>query len=296
MKKNNLIQTIGNTPLIQLEKILKNKNVSLFAKLEGQNPGGSIKDRVALYMIKQAEKRKELNKNKIILEATSGNMGISLAMIGAQKNYQVEIVMSEGVSEERKIMLRALGAKLHLTQKELGTHGAIQKAQKMKKQFSKKYWFVDQFNNPDNPKAHYFGIAPELFKETNTIDYLILGVGTSGTAMGVATYFKKHSPKTQIIEVSPTSGYQIQGLQNQEKDFSGLIYKKDMIVEKTIVDPQDAYHMSRNVAKSEGLFVGMSAGASLYVAQKISRHLKKGTIVILVPDRGEKYLSTSLFT
>lgn len=296
MKKNNLTQTIGNTPLIQLEKILKNKNVSLFAKLEGQNPGGSIKDRVALYMIKQAEKRKELNKNKIILEATSGNMGISLAMIGAQKNYQVEIIMSEGVSEERKIMLRALGAKLHLTPKELGTHGAIQKAQEMKKQFPKKYWFVDQFNNPDNPKAHYFGIAPELFKETNTIDYLILGVGTSGTAMGVATYFKKHSPKTHIIEVSPAPGYQIQGLQNQEKDFGGLIYKKDMIIEKTIVDPQDAYQMSRNVAKNEGLFVGMSTGASLYVAQKISRHLKKGTIVILVPDRGEKYLSTSLFT
>jgi cysteine synthase B len=295
MKNTHLLQIIGNTPLIKLEKILQNENVNLFAKLEGQNPSGSIKDRVALYMILQAEKRKELKKNQTILEATSGNMGISLAMIGAQKGYQVEIVMSEGMSEERKVMLRAFGAKLHLTPKELGTHGAIQKAQELKKQNPQKYWFANQFNNPDNPKAHYFGIAPELHRQIKKIDYLILGVGTSGTAMGIAKFFKKYSPKTKILEVSPTSGYEIQGLQNQEKDFSGLIYKNDAIIEKNIVNPQDAYQMSRDVSKKEGLFVGMSTGANLYVAQKISKKIKRGTIVLLVPDRGEKYLSTSLF-
>lgn len=295
MQNQNLIQTIGNTPLIKLENFLKNKNVSLFAKLEGQNPGGSIKDRVALYMIREAEKRGTLKKGQTILEATSGNMGISLAMIGAQKNYLVEIVMSEGMSEERKVMLRALGAKLILTPKELGTGGAIKKAQELKNKFPQKYWFADQFNNPDNPKAHYHGIAPELLKQIKKIDYLILGVGTSGTAMGIARYFKKHSPQTKIIEISPAPGYQIQGLQNQAQDFGGLIYDKELISEKFIVNPEDAYRMSRDISKKEGLFVGMSTGANLYIVQKISRKIKKGNIVILVPDRGEKYLSTPLF-
>jgi len=291
----NLLKTIGNTPLVKLDKIIKNPQIKLYAKLEGQNPGGSIKDRVALYMITQAEKKGELKRGQTILEATSGNMGISLAMLGAQKNYKVEIVMSEGMSEERKIMLRALGAKLILTPKELGTGGAIEKAQELKNKFPQKYWFANQFNNPDNPKAHYHGIAPELLRQIKKIDYLILGVGTSGTAMGIAKRFQKDSPHTKIIEVSPTSGYQIQGLQNQIDDFGGLIYNKDLITEKIIVAPENAYEMARQVSQKEGLFVGMSAGANLFVAKKISRKIKKGTIVIIVPDRGEKYLSTSLF-
>jgi cysteine synthase len=295
MTTTNLIKTIGNTPLVKLDKILTNKKIKLFTKLEGQNPGGSIKDRVALYMIREAEKRKELNNKKIILEATSGNMGIALAMVGAQKNYKVTIVMSEGMSAERKIMLRALGAKLILTPKELGTAGAIQKAQKLKNKFPHKYWFANQFNNPTNPKAHYYGIAPELFKQIKKIDYLILAIGTSGTAMGIAQYFKKNSPHTEIIEVSPTAGYQIQGLQNQEKDFGGMIYDKKLITKKFIVKPKDAYQMSRKVAQQEGLFVGMSSGASLFVAKEISQKIKSGNIVVIIPDRGEKYLSTPLF-
>jgi len=291
----NLLKTIGNTPLVKLDKIIKNPQIKLYAKLEGQNPGGSIKDRVALYMIREAEKRGELKRGQTILEATSGNMGISLAMIGAQKNYKVKIVMSEGMSEERKIMLRALGAKLILTPKELGTGGAIEKAQELKNKFPQKYWFANQFNNQDNPKAHYHGIAPELLRQIKKIDYLILGVGTSGTAMGIAKRFQKDSPQTKIIEVSPTSGYQIQGLQNQIDDFSGAIYDENLIAKKIIVAPEDAYEMARQVSQKEGLFVGMSTGANLYVAKKISRKIKKGTIVIIVPDRGEKYLSTTLF-
>jgi len=219
----NLLQTIGNTPLIKLDKILSNKNVNLFAKLEGQNPGGSIKDRAALYMIEQAEKRGELKPGKIILEATSGNMGIALTMIGAQKGYEVHILMSEGMSEERKIMLRALGAKLILTDKTLGTEGAIAKAKELVKKSPFLYWFSNQFNNQDNVQAHYHGTASEILQEVPNIDYLIAGIGTSGTIIGIANRFKKDSPKTKIIGVLPPAGYKIQGIQNPKKDFSGDI-------------------------------------------------------------------------
>jgi len=194
MKYSTLIKTIGNTPMIKLNNFFKKKNINLFAKLEGENPGGSIKDRAALYMIEKAEKRGELKPGKIILEATSGNMGISLAMIGAQKNYKVHIVMSKGMSEERKTILRALGAKLILTPKALGTEGAIKKAKELLKRFPNSYWFSNQFNNPDNVQAHSRGIAREILNEIPHIDYLIAGVGTSGTLMGIADRFQKESP------------------------------------------------------------------------------------------------------
>ncbi len=291
----NLLQTIGNTPMIKLGKILNNKDVNLFAKLEGQNPGGSIKDRAALYMIEQAEKRGELKQGKIILEATSGNMGIALAMIGAHKGYTVQIVMSEGMSEERKIMLRALGVNLILTGKKLGTEGAIAKAKELVKSSPLLYWFSNQFNNRDNVLAHYHGIAPEILHEVPNIDYLIAGVGTSGTIIGIANRFKKDSPQTKIIGLFPPAGYKIQGLQNPQKDFSGDIYKSDLIDEHFHVSKEDAFEMTRKVAKEEGLFVGMSSGAALFAASQTGGSLKKGNIVVIIPDRGEKYLSTELF-
>ncbi len=291
----NLLQTIGNTPLIKLDKILSNKNVNLFAKLEGQNPGGSIKDRAALYMIEQAEKRGELKPGKIILEATSGNMGIALTMIGAQKGYEVHILMSEGMSEERKIMLRALGAKLILTDKTLGTEGAIAKAKELVKKSPFLYWFSNQFNNQDNVQAHYHGTASEILQEVPNIDYLIAGIGTSGTIIGIANRFKKDSPKTKIIGVLPPAGYKIQGIQNPKKDFSGDIYKNNLIDEYRQVSKEDAFTMARKVATQEGLFVGMSSGAALIAASQTSQSLKAGNMVVIIPDRGEKYLSTELF-
>ena len=291
----NLLQTIGNTPLIKLDKILSNKNVNLFAKLEGQNPGGSIKDRAALYMIEQAEKRGELKPGKIILEPTSGNMGIALTMIGAQKGYEVHILMSEGMSEERKIMLRALGAKLILTDKTLGTEGAIAKAKELVKKSPFLYWFSNQFNNQDNVQAHYHGTASEILQEVPNIDYLIAGIGTSGTIIGIANRFKKDSPKTKIIGVLPPAGYKIQGIQNPKKDFSGDINKNNLIDEYRQVSKEDAFTMARKVATQEGLFVGMSSGAALIAASQTSQSLKAGNMVVIIPDRGEKYLSTELF-
>ncbi len=218
--------------MIKLDKILNNKNVNLYAKLEGQNPGGSIKDRAALYMVEQAEKRDELKPGKIIIEATSGNMGIALAMIGAQKDYEVHIVMSEGMSAERQTMLKALGAKLILTDKKLGTKGAINKAKELVKGSPLAYWFADQFNNQDNARAHYHKTAAEILNEIPRLDYLIAGIGTSGTIIGIAKRFKKDSPQTKIIGVFPPAGYKIQGLQNPQGDFSGDIYDDDLIDER----------------------------------------------------------------
>ncbi len=295
MKTKNLLQTIGNTPMIKLERLLQNKKVNLFAKLEGQNPGGSIKDRAALYMVEQAEKRGELKKGKIILEATSGNMGIALAMIGAYKGYKVYIVMSEGMSEERKNMLRALGAKLILTEKKFGTKGAIAKAKELVQKSPSLYWFSNQFNNQDNVLSHYYGIASEILREVPQTDYLIAGTGTSGTVIGMANKFKKKSPQTRIIGVIPPAGYKIQGLQNPQKDFIGSIFNKDIINKKFYVSRRNAFKMARNVAKKEGLFVGMSSGAILFAANQISKTLRRGNIVVIIPDRGEKYLSTGLF-
>lgn len=291
----NLLQTIGHTPLIKLEKTLDNKNVSLFAKLEGQNPGGSIKDRAAQYMVEQAEKRGELKKGKIILEATSGNMGIALAMIGAQKGYKVRIVMSEGMSQERQAMLRALGAKLILTEKKSGTKGAITKAKELFKRSPRLYWFSDQFNNPDNVEAYSHGLAPEILSAVPDIDYLIAGVGTSGTIIGIASRFKKDSPKTKILGVFPPAGYKIQGLQNPQKDFHGNIYKENLIDQRFYVSKKEALKTARKAAAQEGLFVGLSSGAALFAASQIGKLLKTGNIVVIMPDRGEKYLSTGLF-
>ena len=250
---------------------------------------------MALYMIRKARQRRELKKGQTILEATSGNMGISLAMLGAYFGYPVEIVMSQGMSDERKKMLRALGAKLILTPAQEGTGGALKKACDLKKEFPQKYWFSDQFNNPDNSEAHYNGIAPELLDQLSPIDYLIAGTGTSGTLMGIAQRFKEESPQTKIIEVNPPGGYKIQGLQNPIEDFKGKIYTPDLIEEKIEVSTQEAYRTANQIARTEGLFVGMSSGAFLFVAQKISRQIKSGNIVIILPDRGEKYLSTALF-
>jgi len=291
---NSLLSTIGSTPLIKLSKLFNSDSFQVYAKLEGQNPGGSIKDRVALYMIAQAEKRNELTPNKTIIEATSGNMGIALAMIGAQKGYKVEIAMSEGMSTERKTMLKALGAKLTLTNKKLGTEGAIQHVLRKLKTAPKKYWFANQFNNHDNTLAHYHSTAPELLSQLPKIDYLIAGLGTSGTIMGLAKRFKKDSPSTKIIGVLPPGGYQIQGLQNPYKDFKGKIVdinKLDQIIE---ISEKEAYTTTRLAGQKEGLFIGMSSGAALAAVQK-TQPSHNSNIVIILPDRGEKYLSTKLF-
>ena len=291
-----LLDTIGKTPLIELKNLsVGNPAVRVFVKLEGQNPGGSVKDRVARYMIEQAEQRGELTPGKIILEATSGNMGIALAMVGAHKGYAVHIIMSEGMSEERKMMMRSFGAKLILTDKRLGTEGAIAKARELIAEHPDRYWFANQFNNPDNEQSHYHGIAQELLQELPQIDYLVGGMGTTGTMMGIARRFREETPHTKMIAVVPPAGYHIQGIQDQEQDFSGKLYDASLIDEFISVRKEDAFQMAKTLAEKEGLFVGMSSGVALSVALKKAREIEKGNIVAISADRGDKYLSTGLF-
>lgn len=291
----NLLDTIGNTPIIILNNIIKNKNVHLYAKLEGQNPGGSIKDRTALYMIEQAEKRGELKKGMTILEASSGNMGISLAMIGTFKGYKVTIIMSEGMSEERRIMIKALGADLILTNKEKGTEGAILKAKELINKYPEKYWFVNQFNNEDNVLSHYHGIASEILSQIPNIDYIISGIGTSGTIMGIAKKIKSASPKTKIVGVYPPSGYKIQGIQNPNEDFKGDIYNSSLVDILLNVTSEEAFQIAKLLSQTEGLFVGMSSGAVVAAALKLASLNKNGSMLVILPDRGEKYVSTNLY-
>ena len=280
MKYSNILNTIWNTPLIKLDKILDNKNINLYAKLEWQNPWWSIKDRIALYMIKKAEKNWNLKKWQTIIEATSWNMWISLSMIWAYLWYDVNIIMSEWMSQERKSMLKSLWAKLILTNKKLWTEWAIEKAKLIVKNSPKKYWFANQFNNPDNTEAHYHWIATELINEIPNIDYFVSWIWTSGTIMWVAKKFKNENKKTKIIWVIPPSWYAVQWIQNPTDDFSWDILKNELIDENYNITTEDAYKMSRKLAKQEWLFVWMSSGASLFVANQISKKII--TLVLLI--------------
>jgi len=211
-----ILQLIGNTPLVKIDSLNPNKKIKLYAKLEFLNPGGSVKDRIALSMIEEAEKRKELTKNKIVLEATSGNTGIGLALVCAVKKYKLLLTMPESASVERRKILKALGAEISLTPAKDGTDGAIEKAYKMARK-NKKYWLADQFNNPDNWKAHYYGTAEEIWRDTGgKITHFIAGMGTTGTLMGVSKKLKEYNPKIQIIGVEPFLGHKIEGLKNMK--------------------------------------------------------------------------------
>jgi len=291
----NILQLIGNTPLVKINRLNPNKKVELYAKLEFLNPGGSVKDRIALSMIEGAEKKKELTKNNIILEGTSGNTGIGLALVCAVKKYKLLLTMPESVSVERRKILKALGAEILLTPAKDGTDGAIEKAYEMARK-NKKYWLADQFNNPDNWKAHYYGTAEEIWQDTNgKITHFVGSMGTTGTLMGVSKRLKKHNPKIQIIGVEPFLGHKIQGLKNMKEAYKPGIYDKAQLDEKINVKDEDAYEMARKIAKQEGIFAGMSSGAAMFGASKIIKGFKEGLVVVLFPDGGERYLSTDLF-
>ncbi len=291
----NILQLIGNTPLVKINSLNPNKKVELYAKLESFNPGGSVKDRIALSMIEGAEKRKELNKNKIVLEATSGNTGIGLALVCAIKEYKLLLTMPESMSIERGKILKALGAKILLTPAKDGTDGAIEKAYEMAKK-NKKYWLADQFNNPDNWRAHYYGTAEEIWRDTaGKITHFVAGMGTAGTLMGVSKKLKKYNSKIQIIGIEPLLGHKIQGLKNMKEAYKPGIYDKNRLDKKINVKDEDAYEIASESAKKEGIFVGMSSGAAMFGALQIIKGLKDALVVVLFPDGGERYLSTNLF-
>ena len=292
----NILGLIGNTPLVKINRINPNPNVTIYAKLEGNNPGGSIKDRIALKMIEQAESEGALLKGKTIIEPTSGNTGISLAMLSVVKGYDLEIVMSEAVSIERRKMLKAFGAKLTLTPAELGTDGAILKARELIDRYPEKYFMPDQFSNHYNKMAHYETTAREIIEQTDgKIDYFVSAIGTSGTIMGVGKYLKECNPNIRITCAYPVKGHYIQGLKNMEEALVPSIYDPSQIDETVMVETEDAFEMTRQLATEEGIFAGMSSGAAMIAAVETAKKANSGIIVVIFPDRGDRYLSTELF-
>ncbi|MDP2854421.1 MAG: cysteine--tRNA ligase [Smithellaceae bacterium] len=291
-----IIDRIGNTPLVEITRLNPNKKVKIFAKLESANPGGSIKDRTALVMVENAEKRGDLNHNKIILEATSGNTGIGLAMIAAAKGYKLCLTMSEAASEERKKILRAMGAELHFTPAALGTDGAIEVAYRMLRENPDKYFGTDQFNNEDNIAAHYLGTAQEIWDQTaGQVTMVVTTLGTTGTAMGLSKKLKELSGRIQIIGVEPYLQHKIQGLKNMRESYRPGIFDKKRLDEKVNILDEDAFEMSRRLAREEGILAGMSSGAAMFVAAEKACKMEEGLIVVIFPDSGERYLSTELF-
>ncbi len=295
-KLGSILNQIGGTPLVPITRLNDNKNVQILAKLESFNPGGSVKDRPALYMIEAAERNGELTKEKTILEATSGNTGIGLSLVAAVKGYRVLLVMSEAVSEERKKILRAMGADMEFTPAHLGTDGAIEFVYNLIREESEKFWLADQFNNEANWRSHYNGTAMEIWTQTGgDLDMIVSAMGTSGTLMGLSRRFRELKPDVELVGVEPYLGHKIQGLKNMKESYRPGIFEKDRADRIINIEDEEAYYYSRLLAKEEGIFVGMSSGAAMAIALKLAKEMKKGRMVVIMPDGGERYLSTPLF-
>ncbi|MBN1422045.1 MAG: cysteine synthase family protein [Planctomycetes bacterium] len=292
-----VLESIGRTPLVGLGRINPNPRVRLLAKLEGANPAGSIKDRPALYMIRRAEAEGLLTPEKTILEATSGNTGIGLAMVAAAKGYGIRLVMPACVSEERRSILRAFGADLVLTQACMRTDGAILRAREIFDEDPDRYFMPDQFSNPANVEAHYETTAPEIWEQTRgEVTEFVAGMGTTGTLMGVSRGLKERNAEVRIIGVEPCPGHAIQGLKNMCESIVPRIYDPSRLDDRVTVSDEDAFRMTRRLVLEEGIFAGMSSGAAVAGAVREAERSKNGaTIVVLLPDRGDRYLSTTLY-
>jgi len=286
--------------MVRINRLTGSNDATLYAKLEWYNVGGSVKDRMALYLIEYAEAAGKLKRDKKILEATSGNTGIALAMIAAAKGYKITIIMPESVSLERRKIIKAYGAELILSPGEKGTGGAIEFKQKLLKQHPQKYIDLNQFKDPANILAHYQTTGKEILEQTKgNVNMIVVGVGTAGTGVGTSLRVKSYRPDIKVVGVMPELGVGIQGLRNPRESYPTELYRReyfDEIVELSERELPETFEVARRVAREEGLLIGMSAGAILYVAMKKAKKLgKEKTIVAVLPDSGERYLSTSLF-
>ncbi len=292
-----ILQCIGNTPIVSIDSINPNPKVKLFAKLEGNNPSGSVKDRIALYMIEAAEREGKLTRDNIILEATSGNTGIGLAMVASAKRYRVKLIMPACVSIERRRILEAFGAELILSPSDEGTDGAIRLSHSILSEEPEKYFMPNQFDNGANILAHYETTGKEIMEQTGgSITHFVAGMGTTGTIMGAGKRLKEFNKDIKIIGVEPVAGHRIQGLKNMSESITPKIFDPTKLDERQIVNDDEAFDTTRMLAVKEGIFAGMSSGAAMHIALRKSSELKEGVIVVILPDRGDRYLSTSLFT
>lgn len=292
-----ILDSIGHTPLVEIGNINPNPRVRLMAKLEGNNPAGSVKDRIAYYMVREAIENGSLVPGKTILEATSGNTGIGLAMVGTSYGYKVKLTMPGCVSIERRRILEAFGAELVLTEACRGTDGAILTAHRIQEEEPDKYYMPNQFENPANIMAHYETTGPEIIKQTEgEVTAFVCGMGTTGTLMGVSRRLREFNENIIIMGVEPKEGHKIQGLKNMTESIVPGIYNPEAAGEIFSIDDDHAFEMTRELALKEGIFAGMSSGAAVYAACQLALRLDSGCIVVLLPDRGDRYLSTSLFT
>ena len=295
-KARNILELVGHTPIVRLNRLNPNPNVEVYLKLEYFNPGGSVKDRPALAMIEAAEASGELTPDKTILEATSGNTGIGLAMVAAVKGYRLVLAMPESASLERKRILQAMGAELLLTPAHQGTDGAIEEVYRLTRENPDKYFLADQFNNPDNPAAHQ-STSREIWEQTEgKVTHVIATMGTTGTLMGIYRYLKQYNPDIQVVGVEPYLGHALQGLKNMKESYKPGIFDKTQADEIVHVEDEEGFETARRLARQEGLFLGMSSGAAVAVAIRKAREMESGLIVAIAPDNGERYLSTPLFT
>ncbi|WP_299253318.1 cysteine synthase CysM [uncultured Aquimarina sp.] len=292
---HSILDLIGNTPLVKATSIIKNPNITLYLKLEGHNPGGSVKDRAAYNMIKSALDRGDIDQTTKLIEATSGNTGIALAMIAGIFKLNIELVMPENSTKERVQTMRAYGAKVTLTSEDVGIEGARDYAEA--KVINDGYVMLNQFANDDNWKAHYKTTGPEIWKDTKgEITHFVSSMGTTGTIMGTSTYLKEQSKAVQIVGVQPTDESRIPGIRKWPKEYLPKIFNPNKVDQVIEVSQEEATEMAKRLAKEEGVFSGMSSGGSVTAALKLSETLDSGVIVAIICDRGDRYLSSDLFS
>lgn len=294
MKTQSILDIIGNTPLVKANNLVKNKGVTLLLKLEGNNPGGSVKDRAAFNMIKSALERNEINKETKLVEATSGNTGIALAMIAQLFNLEIELVMPENSTKERVQTMQAYGAKVILTNADKGIEGSRDYAENKVK--NEGFVMLNQFANDDNWKAHYKTTGPEIWKDTNKkITHFVSAMGTTGTIMGVSTYLKEQNKNIQIVGAQPTDNSKIPGIRKWPSKYLPKIFNPKKVDQVIEVSEIEARAMTKRLAKEEGIFAGMSSGGAVVAALKLANQIEKGIIVTIICDRGDRYLSSDLF-
>ena len=294
MKTKSIIDFVGNTPLVEVQNIFKKKGVTLLLKLEGNNPGGSVKDRAAYNMISEAIKRKNIRKGDTLVEATSGNTGIALALMAKVLGVNMVLVMPENSTEERVKTMRAYGAKVILTPKEVGMEGSRDYALKLK--YKKGYYRLNQFDNTDNSKAHYKTTGPEIWRDTEgEVTHFVCTMGTTGTIMGVSDYLKEQNKDITIVGVQPDGDSKIPGIRKWPEEYLPAIFNRKKVDQVLEVDEKEAKAMTQRLAEEEGIFAGMSSGGSVASALKVAHSIDKGVVVAIICDRGDRYLSSTLF-
>ena len=294
MAYQTLESTVGNTPLVQLQRLPGDTSNTLLVKLEGNNPAGSVKDRPALSMIKHAEARGDIKPGDTLIEATSGNTGIALAMAAAMQGYRMVLIMPQHMSSERRAVMKAFGAELVLVSKESGMEGARDLAKQM--EGLGKGTVLDQFSNPDNPRAHYEGTGPEIWRDTRgEITHFVSAMGTTGTIMGVSKYLKEQNPEIEIVGVTPAEGASIPGIRRWPEAYLPAIYSAERVDRTLEVEQADAERTTLALAAREGIFAGVSSGGAVAAALELSRQVENAVIVVIICDRGDRYLSTGVF-